>query len=66
MINIHFLDMKMDQVDTLRSSRVSFDAKEGARHSKDGWFTGTHSYVSFVCAIVMFVENLHVPSRTFT
>jgi len=33
-------NMKMDQVDTLRSSRVSFDAKEGARHSKDGWFTG--------------------------
>lgn len=43
--------MKMDQVDTLRASRVSFDAHErigsgsfsggpGSRQSKDGWFTG--------------------------
>jgi len=43
----------MDQVDTLRASRVSFDAHErknssvgsfsgapGSRLSKDGWFTG--------------------------
>lgn len=44
--------MHMDQVDTLRASRVSFDAHErinsggsfsgplGSRLSKDGWFTG--------------------------
>ena len=44
--------MHMDQVDTLRSSRVSFDAHErinsggsfpgapGTRLSKDGWFSG--------------------------
>jgi hypothetical protein len=43
--------MKMDQVDTLRASRVSVEAHvrsesgsfsggPGARLSKDGWFTG--------------------------
>lgn len=45
--------MHMDQVDTVRAARVSFDAHErinssggsfsgapGSRRSKDGWFTG--------------------------
>lgn len=53
--------MKMDQVDTLRASRVSFDARArsasaggsfsgvpGARRSKEGWFTGK----SFVLTII--------------
>ncbi len=48
---VYIVDMKMDQVDTLRASRVSVEAHvrsesgsfsggPGARLSKDGWFTG--------------------------